>query len=64
LTQSSPRAVPARSCRLDELRDPLERRFDSGRPVAAYFAAEKAADPDALARCFVEEVVVRDEGYI
>ena len=31
-------------------------------PVAAYFAAEKAADADALARCFVEEGVVRDEG--
>jgi len=31
-------------------------------PVAAYFDAEKAADVDALARCFVEEGVVRDEG--
>jgi hypothetical protein len=31
-------------------------------PVAAYFAAEKAADADALARCFVEDGVVRDEG--
>jgi len=31
-------------------------------PVAAYFDAEKAADADALARCFVEEGVVRDEG--
>jgi hypothetical protein len=31
-------------------------------PVAAYFGAEKAADADALARCFVEEGVVRDEG--
>jgi hypothetical protein len=31
-------------------------------PVAAYFAAEQAADVDALARCFVEEGIVRDEG--
>ena len=32
------------------------------RPVAAYFAAEKAGDADALARCFTEDGVVRDEG--
>jgi hypothetical protein len=31
-------------------------------PVAAYFDAEKVADADALARCFVEDGVVRDEG--
>jgi hypothetical protein len=31
-------------------------------PVAAYFDADKAADATALARCFVEEGVVRDEG--
>jgi len=31
-------------------------------PVAAYFAAEKAGDADALARCFTEDGVVRDEG--
>ena len=31
-------------------------------PVAAYFAAEKRADVDALARCFVDDAVVRDEG--
>ena len=31
-------------------------------PVAAYFAAEKAGDADALARCFAEHGVVRDEG--
>ncbi len=31
-------------------------------PVAAYFAAEKKQDADALARCFVEDGVVRDEG--
>jgi len=32
------------------------------KPVAAYFAAEKAEDADALARCFVPEGIVRDEG--
>ena len=31
-------------------------------PVAAYFAAEEAGDADALARCFAEHSVVRDEG--
>ena len=31
-------------------------------PVAAYFSAEKNADVDALARCFVDNGVVRDEG--
>jgi len=32
------------------------------KPVAAYFAAEKAADAEALARCFSENGIVRDEG--
>jgi len=31
-------------------------------PIAAYFAAEKAADTDALSRCFANQGVVRDEG--
>ena len=31
-------------------------------PVAAYFAAEKVGDADALARCFAEHGVVLDEG--
>ena len=31
-------------------------------PVAAYFAAEEAGDSDALAQCFAEHSVVRDEG--
>src|SRR5690242_3053447 len=31
-------------------------------PVAAYFAAERRADVDALARCFVDDATVRDEG--
>jgi hypothetical protein len=31
-------------------------------PIASYFAAERAQDPEALARCFTEEGVVRDEG--
>ena len=32
------------------------------KPVAAYFAAEKAADAGALARCFARDGVVHDEG--
>ena len=32
------------------------------KPVAAYFAAEKSKDAAAVARCFVAEGVVRDEG--
>ena len=32
------------------------------KPVAAYFAAEHAADAKALARCFAPDGVVRDEG--
>src|SRR5258705_3465211 len=31
-------------------------------PVAAYAAAERAGEADALARCFAEHGVVRDEG--
>src|SRR2546430_14744056 len=31
-------------------------------PIAAYFAAEGAGDAEALARCFAEHSVVRDEG--
>lgn len=30
--------------------------------VAAYFAAERRRDPDAIAGCFTERGVVRDEG--
>jgi hypothetical protein len=36
--------------------------IDLPAPLADYFAAENANDPDALARCFVERGVVRDEG--
>ena len=32
------------------------------KPVAAYFAAENAADAAALARCFASDGVVHDEG--
>jgi hypothetical protein len=32
------------------------------KPIAAYFAAEKAGDASALARCFTNDGVVRDEG--
>jgi hypothetical protein len=31
-------------------------------PIAAYFAAEKAEDARALARCFASDGVVHDEG--
>jgi ketosteroid isomerase-like protein len=31
-------------------------------PIVAYIAAENAADPTALARCFTPDAVVRDEG--
>jgi hypothetical protein len=31
-------------------------------PIAEYFAAEKAHDALALAQCFVDDGVVRDEG--
>jgi len=31
-------------------------------PVAAYFAAESSDDADALAHCFVQNAIVRDEG--
>ena len=31
-------------------------------PVARYFAAERDHDADALARCFVDDGTVRDEG--
>jgi ketosteroid isomerase-like protein len=30
--------------------------------IAAYFTAENASDSEALAQCFVEHAVVRDEG--
>jgi len=32
------------------------------KPIASYFGAEKAEDASALARCFADEGVVRDEG--
>ena len=32
------------------------------KPVAAYFAAEKA-DGEAVSRCFAERAVVKDEGH-
>jgi len=32
------------------------------KPIAAYFAAEKAGDANALGRCFSNDGVVRDEG--
>jgi len=31
-------------------------------PIASYIAAENSGDPEALAQCFAEDAVVRDEG--
>ena len=31
-------------------------------PVVAYFAAENSDDTEALAECFVDHAVVKDEG--
>ena len=39
-------------------------RLDLPKPVAQYFAAEKAHDAHALAACFAEDGVVHDEGGI
>lgn len=36
--------------------------IDLPQPVAAYLAAENRKDSAALAQCFVEDAVVRDEG--
>jgi hypothetical protein len=36
--------------------------FSLPKPIAAYFAAEKAGDAVSLARCFTDAGVVRDEG--
>jgi hypothetical protein len=36
--------------------------LDLPKPVAAYFAAEQENNPEAVARCFAPEAVVRDEG--
>ncbi|WP_166887784.1 nuclear transport factor 2 family protein [Massilia sp. CCM 8734] len=34
-----------------------------GTPIATYFAAANAADPDQLALCFAPDASVRDEGH-
>jgi len=36
--------------------------IDLPESIAAYFAAENGHDAGALARCFTEHTVVRDEG--
>jgi SnoaL-like domain len=35
---------------------------DRPKPIADYFAAENGRDVEAMARCFAESAVVRDEG--
>jgi hypothetical protein len=37
-------------------------QLDLPKPIAEYFAAESTCDADALARCFVDNGVVHDEG--
>jgi hypothetical protein len=36
--------------------------LDLPKPIAAYFAADHTGDAHALARCFVDDGVVHDEG--
>ncbi len=36
--------------------------LDIPEPVAAYLAAEKTKDADALSRCFTQDATVHDEG--
>jgi len=36
--------------------------FNLPKPIAAYFAADKA-DGEAVSRCFTENAVVKDEGH-
>ena len=36
--------------------------LDLPKPIAEYFAADHTRDAQALARCFVDDGVVRDEG--
>jgi hypothetical protein len=36
--------------------------IELSRPIAAYFAADKL-DSEAIARCFTENAVVKDEGH-
>jgi hypothetical protein len=36
--------------------------IDLPQPIAAYIAAENGQDTEAVARCFADDAVVRDEG--
>jgi len=36
--------------------------LDVPEPIAAYLAAERTKDADALSRCFIEDGTVNDEG--
>jgi len=38
--------------------------LDVPEPIAAYLAAERTKDADALSRCFIEDGTVNDEGRI
>ncbi len=37
--------------------------IDLPTPIAAYFAADKGRDAQAVSRCFTEDAVVMDEGH-
>jgi hypothetical protein len=37
--------------------------LDVPEPIAAYLAAERMKDADALSRCFIEDGTVNDEGH-
>lgn len=39
----------------------MERRLDLPEPIAVYIAAENSGDAEAMARCFAEDALVRDE---
>jgi uncharacterized protein (TIGR02246 family) len=41
---------------------PGESCIDLPKPIAIYIAAENRGDPQAMAQCFTEDAVVRDEG--
>ena len=36
--------------------------LDMPKPIACYIAAENRGDADALAQCFADDAIVRDEG--
>lgn len=37
--------------------------LDLSKPIAAYFTADNNGDSEAVARCFTDDAVVKDEGH-